>query len=217
MLKRFFIYALMLATIMISGCGEEKIFGTPDKAVQAYCELITMGDSPNLEAAGFSEDDKKNLRKMIINVFAETFKGVVPLSDESADELAKIFYENSKAKMTFKTKVKTEDSSEPVVELTMTPLDLPKAAGKANDDLIALIGMVGKLKSDGATDEQLKANSDVQKLAVTAYGKYINEIPVRDEKTFEIPCKKVDGTDGKAHWAPADGKLLMGFVIGEKD
>ena len=206
----------MLAAVMIGGCGEEKIFGTPDKAVQAYCELITMGESPNLEAAGFSEDDKKNLRKMIINVFAETFKGVVPLSDESSDELAKIFYENNKAKMTLQTKVKTEDNLQPVVELTITPLDLSKAAGKTNDDFIALMGMVGKLKSDGATDEQLKANPEVQKLAVVAYGKYISEIPVREETTFEVPCKKVDGTDGKVHWAPADGKALMDFVIGDK-
>ena len=206
----------MLATVTICGCGSDKVVGTPDKAVLAFVETITMGDSPNLAAAGFSEDDKKNLRKVLINVFAETFKGVVPLSDESADELSKIFYENSKAKMTFQAKVKTEDSSNPVVELTTTPLDLPKAASKVNDEFIALMGMVGKLKSDGATDDQLKANPEVQKQAVVAFGKYIKEIPVQEEKTFEVPCVKVDGTDGNVHWAPEDGKKLTDFVTGKK-
>lgn len=216
MLKRFFVCALMLAAVTICGCGSDKVVGTPDKAVLAFAETITMGDSPNLAAAGFSEDDKKNLRKVLINIFAETFKGVVPLSDESADELSKMFYENSKEKISFNAKIKTEDSTKPVVELTTTPLDLPKAASKVNDDFIALMGMVGKLKSDGATDDQLKANPEVQKLAVAAFGKYIKEIPVQEEKTFEVPCVKVDGTDGKVHWAPEDGKKLTDFVTGRK-
>ena len=216
MLKRFFVCALMLAVVTICGCGSDKVVGTPDKAVLAFAETITMGDSPNLAAAGFSEDDKKNLRKVLINIFAETFKGVVPLSDESAYELSKMFYENSKEKISFNAKVKTEDSTKPVVELTTTPLDLPKAASKVNDEFIALMGMVGKLKSDGATDNQLKANPEVQKLAVAAFGKYIKEIPVKEEKTFEVPCVKVDGTDGKVHWAPEDGKKLTDFVTGRK-
>lgn len=216
MIRKIFVCALMLAAVVLSGCGGGKVVGTPDKAVLAYCEIITMGESPNLAAAGFSEEDNKNLRKKIVNVFAESFAGVVPLSDESADALAKIFYDNSKAKMTFQAKIKTDDAEHPVVELTTTPFDLGKAAGTPNDNLIALMGMVGKLKSDGATDEQLKANAEVQKLAVTAFGKYFGEISVREEKTLEVPCNKVTGTDGQTHWAPADVNALTDFILGEK-
>ena len=216
MIKKIFVCALMLAAVVLSGCGGGKVVGTPDKAVLAYCEIITMGESPNLAAAGFSEEDNKNLRKKIVNVFAESFAGVVPLSDESAEELAKIFYDNSKAKMTFQAKIKTDDAEHPVVELTMTPFNLGKAAGTPNDNLIALMGMVGKLKSDGATDEQLKANAEVQELAVTAFGKYFGEISVREERTLEVPCDKVTGTDGQTHWAPADVNALTDFILGEK-
>ena len=216
MIKKIFVCALMLAAVVLSGCGGGKVVGTPDKAVLAYCEIITMGESPNLAAAGFSEEDNKNLRKKIVNVFAESFAGVVPLSDESAEELAKIFYDNSKAKMTFQAKIKTDDAEHPVVELTTTPFNLGKAAGTPNDNLIALMGMVGKLKSDGATDEQLKANAEVQKLAVTAFGKYFGEISVREERTLEVPCDKVTGTDGQTHWAPADVNALTDFILGEK-
>ena len=216
MIRKIFVCALMLAAVVLSGCGGGKVVGTPDKAVLAYCEIITMGESPNLAAAGFSEEDNKNLRKKIVNVFAKSFAGVVPLSDESAEELAKIFYDNSKAKMTFQAKIKTDDAEHPVVELTTTPFDLGKAAGTPNDNLIALMGMVGKLKSDGATDEQLKANAEVQKLAVTAFGKYFGEISVREERTLEVPCDKVTGTDGQTHWAPADVNALTDFILGEK-
>ena len=218
MLRKIFICVLTLAALLISGCGEEKIVGTPDKAVLAYCEIITMGESPNMEAAGFTETDNKNLRNVIVKIFAESFNSIVPLSEESANTLANTFYENSKAKMTFQTKIKTEDSDKPVVELTATPLDMSKAVGVsgANDELIALIGMVGKLKSDGATDEQLKDNPEVQKLAVVAFSKSITEIPVQSEKTFEVPCEKVTGTDGNTHWAPADVSTLMDFIMGQK-
>ena len=215
MIRKIFICALMLAAVMMSGCGG-KVVGTPDKAVLAYSEIITMGESPNLAAAGFSEEDNKNLRKKIVNVFAESFAGVVPLSDESAEALANAFYDNSKAKLTLQAKIKTDDAEHPVVELTTTPFDLGKAAGTPNDDFIALMGMVGKLKSDGATDEQLKANAEVQKLAITAFKKYFGEIPVREEKTFEVPCDKVTGTDGQTHWAPADVNALTDFILGNK-
>ena len=139
MLRKIFICVLTLAALLISGCGEEKIVGTPDKAVLAYCEIITMGESPNMAAAGFTETDNKNLRNVIIKIFAESFNSIVPLSEESANTLANTFYENSKAKMTFQTKIKTEDSDKPVVELTATPLDMSKAVGVsgANDELIA--------------------------------------------------------------------------------
>ena len=217
MLEKIFICVLTLVAMLISGCGEEKIDGTPDKAILAYCEIITMGESPNLTAAGFSEADNKNLRNVIIKIFSESFEGVVPLSEESAELLAKDFYENSKAKMTFQTKIKSADDNHPVVELTTTPLDIAKATNSSgiNDDLIALIGMVGKLKSDGATDEQLKKNPEVQKLAVIAFGKYLKEIPVKPEKTFEVTCEKVTGTDGNIHWAPADVNSLVNFIMGK--
>ena len=217
MFRKILICALMLVTLLIVGCGEEKVVGTPDKAILAYCEIITMGESPNMEAAGFTDKDNKNLRNVLTKVFAESFDAIVPLSDETADAIANSFYENSKAKMTFQVKIKSEDGDKPVVELTTTPLDMSKAVGASgvNDKLIALIGMVGKLKSDGMTDDQLKDNPEVQKLAVEACGKSIEEIPMQPEKTLEVACEKVTGTDGNIHWAPADVNSLVNFIMGK--
>ena len=216
MLRKIFVCALIWAAIICAGCGEEKVIGTPDKAVLAYSEIITQGESANLEAAGFSEEDNKNLRDIIVKIFAKPFEEAVPLRDETAKELAKIFYDNNKAKINFQAKVKTEDKDQPVIELTTNPIDISNANKELekNTELFALLGMVGKLRSDGATDDQLKENSEVQNLAVSAFKKYIDAIPIQEEKTAEIVCKKVTGTDGKIHWAPADAKLLTDFITG---
>ena len=215
MLRRVLAFALMLAALICAGCGgSEKIIGTPDKAVLAYCEIVTMGESSNMTAAGFSEEDNKNIRKMMTKAFVASFEEIVPLSEQSAGELANIFYTNSKAKINFKATLKTDDAERPIVELTTTPFDMSKAtnAYAPNDELLALIGMVGKLKSDGATDEQLKANSEVQKLAVDVFGKYLTELPMQAEMTCAVACKKVTGTDGNIHWAPDDVDALMNFI-----
>ena len=75
--------------------------------------------------------------------------------------------------------------------------------------------MVGQLKSEGATDEQLRDNPDVQKLAVTALKKYVDNSRFRPEKTFEVPCAKVKGRDGNLHWAPVDSKAFVNFLTGQ--
>ena len=217
MLKKILICAVIIASMLIVGCGEEKISGTPDKAVLAYAEIVMTGESDNLTAAGFSEDDKNSIRQAVTNNFIASLSNIAPLSDESAQELSQMYFDRLKGNVTFKTTLKSE-GSQPIVELTTTPVDLAAAAKSAsqNDELIALLGMVGKLKSDGATEEQLKSSPDVQKLAVTAFGKYIAGISFQPEKNLEVPCQKVSGADGNAHWMPADGKKLIDNLTGQK-
>ncbi|MBQ3433988.1 MAG: hypothetical protein IJQ01_08595 [Selenomonadaceae bacterium] len=215
MFRKVLAGAMILAGLLIVGCGgADKVVGSPDKAILAYSELVTMGESPNMAAAGFSEEDNKNLRKMMIKVFEASFNGIVPLSEQSADDLANVFYNSSKARIKFQAALKTDDAERPVVELTTTPFNMTDnaAAFAPNDELIALIGMVGKLKSDGATDEQLKSNPEVQKLAVEVFGKYLKELPLQPEMTCAVVCKKVTGTDGNTHWAPDDVNALMDFI-----
>lgn len=219
MFRKILICAVTIAALLSFGCGgEEKIIGTPDKAILAYVETVMTGESANLQAAGFSEDEKNALRQSMANRFIESMATVAPLGAAAAQELAQIYFDNLKNKMTFKATLKSE-GEQPVVELTTTPIDYEttaKAGAVGNDEFIALMGMVGKLKADGATDEQLKDNPELQKLAVTAIGKYIAGISFQPEKTFEIPCQKVTGAGGNTHWAPADGKVLIDLLTGQK-
>ena len=218
MFKKIFVCTLTLLALVIGGCGEEKILGTPEKAILAYAEVAMTGKSDNLEAAGLNEDDRKEICYMMANRFVDTMSGVAPLSNESAEQLAQIFFDKMQGKMKFDVTLKEDDANQPLVEIRTTPIDYSasaRAAAGENDEFIALLGMVGKLKSDGATDEQLKENPDVQKLAVSAVSKYIDKISFGPEKTFSVPCKKIDGHGGNRHWAPANIPEFLKFLTGQ--
>ena len=218
MLRKIFICAALVTALLAAGCGgEEKIVGTPDKAVLACAEIIMTGDSENLSAAGLSADDKNALRLAVANSFIKSMKKIAPLSEESAQALTQIYFDKLKGNVAFKTTLKS-NGDKPVVELTTTPIDqaaTAKTSAADNNEIIALVGMVGKLKADGATEDQLTSSPDVQKLAVSALTKYIDCIAFQPEKTFEITCQKVSGADGTAHWAPEDGKALIDLLAGQ--
>ncbi len=217
MFKKVLICAVLTTALMIGGCGEEKIIGTPEKAILAYAETVMTGTSENLSEAGFVADNQKEIRHAMTKKFISSMENIVPLNDDSAEQLTKIYFDKLKGNVTFKATLKKDDANNPIVELTATPIDQvasAKSAGK-NDEFIALIGMIGKLKSEGATDDQIKENSDVQKLAVAAIGKTIDALSFQPEQTFEVPCHKIKGSDGNTHWAPADGDALINFLTGQ--
>ena len=219
MFKRVFICAVTILALSLTGCGEEKISGSPDKAVLAYAEISMTGDSENMTAAGFTEDDRNEIRANMAKTFVDSMKSITPLNDASAQEITKIYFDKLKDSVKFKSTLKKDDTERPIVEFTATPIDPGETARNSvgkNDELIALIGMVGQLKSDGATDEQLKENPDVQKLAITALKKYIDNIHFQPEKTFDVLCMKITGGDGNIHWAPANSEAFVNFLTGQQ-
>lgn len=215
---KILICAMTFVVMLATGCGgEEKVEGSPDKAILAYAEIFMKGESENLEAAGFSEEYKENIRGQMTEAFSDSFKDVAPLNDASLNQVAQKFYTRFKDDIKFKATLKKADAKNPVVELTTTPPDQIGAnrAAVNNDELIALIGMVGQLKADGATDEQLANNPEVQKLAVTALEKYIDNIPLQAEKSLDVICEAVKGSDGKTLWVPQDLKVFKNFIRGQ--
>jgi len=215
MLRKIFVVALM--TMLLAGCGADKIVGTPDKAVLAYAQISMTGDSPNMQAAGFTDEDRNAIRKNLSNTFVTSMANITPMSDAAAEEITNIYFDRLKGAMNFKVTLAKDDSDRPVVEITTTPIDPAESArtvAAQNDELFALIGMVGKLKSEGADDAALKANDQVQALAVAALKNYIDNIKFAPEKTFSVPCAKVTGSDGNVHWAPADADAFVNFLTG---
>lgn len=219
MLKKIFACALTLAVmICFTGCGSEKVDGTPEKAVLAYAEISMTGESPNMAAAGFSDNDKKEIYFNVARAFVDSMKSIAPLSDESAQEITKKYFDKLKGEISFQSKLVKEDSEHPIVQITTTPIDQSETAkivAEENDELIALVGMVGKLKAEGADDDKLKENPDLQKLAVATLEKYVNNIHFHPEKSFEVTCTKVKSSDGKIHWAPLDSGQFIDFLTGK--
>lgn len=217
MLKKIFVCALTATTLIMTGCGADKVVGTADKAVLAYAEISMTGDSDNMTEAGFTESDRNEIRYRMANTFIDSIKSVTPLSTASAEEITNMYFNKLKDSVKFNVKLKKDDAEHPIVELTATPIDKTetvKTAAAKNDDLLALIGMVGKLRANGATDEQLSENPDVQKLAVSALKKYVDNIRFHPEKTFDVSCGKITGSDGKVHWAPIDSEAFVNFLTG---
>lgn len=214
---KILICAVTLAAVFATGCASnEKVEGSPDKAILAYAEIFMKGDSENLAAAGFSEEYAENIRAQMTEAFKDSFNDIAPLNDASLQLVAQKFYSHFNDKIVFNATLKKTDPKNPVVELTTTPPDQIAAnrAALNNDELIALIGMVAHLKANGATDEQLADNPQVQMLAVAALEKYIVNIPLQPQKSLDVTCEPVKGSDGKTLWVPQNLKVFKNFIRG---
>ena len=223
MLKRILAGALtILFALCMVGCGggdkpadkpaAEKKDVTADKAVLAYAELLMTGESANADAVGLSDAEKAELAGQFQKDLVELLGNAVPLSDKSAETIAKAYQEKCKKDMKFKAVVKKDDAENPVVELTTTPWD---AKGFQNDpaqgDYDALVEMNMQLREGGSTPEQIKQNEEFQNLAVEAFTKSFNAFQMQDEKTLVVNCNKVND-----HFAPADVKVLKDFLTGQQ-
>ena len=209
---------MVVALGLLTGCGGDKVVGTPDKAVLAYAELLTSGESDDMQAAGLTEEDRKALRREVEYSFIDFMRTIVPLSDESAAKITDAYFARLKGAMNFSVKLVKDDSTRPIVEITAKTINT-KGTGQIisaqSDDILALIGMVGKLKSEGADDAALEKNPQVQKLAVDVMTKYIDNITFSDEKTLSVPCAQITN-EQNAHWAPEDRLALIEFLNGQE-
>ena len=150
MFKKFFICALTLVVICLTGCGSDKVVGSPDKAVLAYAEISMLGESDNMSAAGFVDSDKNEIRYHLANTFVDSMKSITPLNDDSAQQVTDIYFKHMKDKIKFDVTLKKDDSERPIVTIKTTPIDQAGSAklSVGNDEIIALIGMTGQNESD---------------------------------------------------------------------
>ena len=237
MVKKIVFGALtLLLALCLVGCGGKKedsakkdeaapkteetaaVEGTPDKAVLAYAQLYAYGviEDENQAAAGMTEKDIEAVQDQVLAPIVDSFKEY-PLSDESVAEMTGRYVEKLHAAMDMKTTVKKDDKEHPVVELTATTIDQAGAAkvAEGNQDLIALGTAYGELQAQGLTPEQLKESAEFQQFALDSIDKFIDEFPLNAEKTLEVTCKAVQGSDGKMYWAPEDPVAVAKFVTGQ--
>lgn len=188
-----------------------------DKAVLAYAELAALGMSDNSAATGLL---KNQLNEVVAqwdkNVFG-MFNSMFPLSDDSLTELNAEFYAHLSTEMEIQTKIKKDDKEHPVVELTAKSLSLAAVENFTanNENVQGILLGLKELRESGMTDEQLKANKELQAKLVELLKEYINSFPVNEKKSIDITCEMVKGDDGKMYWAPKDVNEVVNFVIGK--
>ena len=212
------IMALML-TIFVAGCGSEnksdveKPAYSADKAVQGYAEMYAFGVTSHMKEAGLTDADVKKISDKIIGELVTSF-AEFPLSDDNIAHMTGVYVDKLEKSMGIKTTLKTDDSESPVVTLTVKTINAKGAEEVAlsNPDLLALGAALGELKLEGMALEEIKENVALQKTAMQCIDNFINELPFNEEKSIEVECEKVKGSDGKLYWAPRYPEAVVAFV-----
>ena len=207
-------FVAILAMFLVAGCGD-KPRDTADKAVLAYAELYAYGDTDKTEATGMTKEQKEKISEALLTEVDQMFQSMM-LSENNAVAVTNYYVADRKANMNLKAKVKKDDSENPVVELTATPVDkaeLDKLL-QTNEDLLALGVVLGMAQQQGV---DVRNDASYQQGAMDVLRKFIDEIPYDEEKTLDVPCQLVKSDDGKTlHWAPKDPKAIQKFLDGEK-
>ncbi len=205
---------VIFSMFFIAGCGD-KPKDTADKAVLAYAELYTYGDTDKTEATGMTKEQKEKISEALLSEADQMFQSMM-LTEDNAVAITNYYVADRKANMNLKAKIKKDDSENPVVELTATPVD-KKELNKimeASEELVAMGVYIGLSQQEGV---DVRNDPVYQQGAMEALRKFIDEIPYDTEKTLDVPCEMVKSDDGKTlHWAPKDPKAIQKFLDGEK-
>ena len=217
---------LLLALFMV-GCGDDnasenattpKPEGNADKAVLAYAQLYAYGiiEDENMAAAGMTEAEVQDIQNQVLTPLVQAFQGY-PLSEENVAEILRQYVAKMHIAMNMKTRVKNDDSKNPVVELTASTVNKEETAtvAEADENLIALGVALGQLQSEGFTDEQIKSDPEFQSAAMEAINKFLDELPLNAETSIDVPCEAIKGSDGKMYWAPKNPEAVAKFVSGQ--
>lgn len=187
MVRRIVFATLMLLAVCVAGYGNDKADAAQagaDKAVLAYAELFTTGESSNATAVGLSDKEKSEISKQLSKDLVEMFGNAVPLSDQNANAIAKKYQEKCKQEMKFTATLKTDDAKQPVVELKATVLS---ESDVSDNCFSALFAMNAKLQAGGTPPTHFVA---------------------RKEATIDVTCTKVNG-----YLVPADFEDLKRFLL----
>ncbi len=205
----------LLAVLCLAGCGAEKPKESADKAVLGWAEMYAYGVSDNESATGMTKAQSDQVSEKVIGDMLKAFS-MFPLSQQNVEAMTTEYITKLQAAMEIKTKIKKDDAEHPVVEVSAAVIDHQGAdkLAQTSEDMIALGVVLGQLRAQGFTDEQLKADADFQNAVMECVRSYVDEIPLKATQTFEVNCSADKGDDGKMYWVPEDPQALMNFITG---
>ena len=225
--KSFTALMALVLMVLVAGCGNsgggeqkkaevEKPQYAADQAIMGYAELYAFGVTEHMTEAGLTDNDVKPVEEKIIGDLVNSFSQF-PLNEENVANMMGKYVEVFDKAMGIKTTLKTDDPENPVVTLTARTINQAGAteAATQNEDLLALGMAMGALEASGITVDELKQNDEFQAAAVEAITKFIESIPMNEEKSIDITCEKVKGVGDKLYWAPKDPNEVMNFVQGK--
>ena len=189
-----------------------------DKAILAYAQLYAYGlvEDDIKAVTGLTDEEIEAAQNEFFEPITESFREY-PLSEENVEKMVGQYVKKLRLNMDIKTEISKDDLKSPIVELTATTIkaeDLDAVVEK-NTDMVALGEAMSELQKQGMTEEQLKANTEFQKFVLESISRFIDEFPLNREATIKVPCKMIQGSDGKMYWAPVDADKVKNFVAGD--
>lgn len=219
MLRKIFSTAVLTAILLLTACGQKLPEVDATKAVTAYAQLYTCGaiDDELRPAVNLSEADIAKARAQLVKFLTDAVEKY-PLADETIDAIAKKLLDRLHSIMDIKTALTHDDKEHPTVELVATSinLDFVKSFAAEDDSVVALKSRIDNLHARGVTDNELKADPEIQKLALDAIGGFVSEIFLNEKATILVPCKIVTGANGKLYWQPEDVEAIARFISGQQ-
>ena len=211
-LKMLLAFVGIMIIFLMTGCSD-KPKESADKAVLAYAELYTFASSEHLSATGMTDAQSGKISDGVLSSVKQQFASF-QLTDANVDAITDAYLTDLAGRMTLETKLKKDDSEQPVVELTATPLDTAGAAQLAatDADMVSMATYMGQAAAQGVN---LKADAQFQTAAMSTLKDYIHKIPLQGKKTMDVTCKLVKSDDGKdVYWAPSDPEAIARFIAG---
>lgn len=223
MSRKIFLALLTILVLCAGGCGVDEKKNTSavttpefgaDKAILAYAQLYAYGAPDDPKVAGLPEKFVADAQQTIFKRFDDYY----PLDEKTLREVVKNFSATLKTRMEIKTSIKNSDAAHPVVELGAKIIDWPRALKDVDVDknLILLRMTWGELQAQGFSDEQLRKDSQFQKLALESLSKYFGNLPLKTDAKIDVTCKISVGEDGKFYWSPEKPDELAKFITGQK-
>lgn len=202
---------LSLTTIFLSLCLVTVDAATPkhsaDEVVLAYAEMYTYGASENISVTGipaeYYDEVKQNAEKYFMTAFRN-----YPLNEENYKTVQTKLFEKLHEVIKISTRLKVDDSENPVVELTVNGIDQKVVDELKNKDTdLKAFDVMLYMSSPKAVMNDEKC----QAIAIKSILNLIDNLPVTEPKTLDVTCKLVEYEDN-FYWMPEDVATLSKFV-----
>lgn len=212
MLKKLISVSL---TIFLALCLSSVYAATPktpkysaDKAVLAYAELYAFGKSENISATGLPNDLSKKISALIPSHLMVSFQNY-PLNSENFAKVQTRLLEKLGSEVKISARLKLDDATNPVVELTANHIDQAVVDElKQNDGNFVTLDVMKHI----STAEELAYDGEFQRIATASLLGTIDELKMTESTTLEVTCKMIETEDGKFYWMPQDIESLRQFV-----
>ena len=192
---------MVLALVVMAGCGTEKPKVTADKTAIALTEIILSGSATNEADAGLNKGDADAAYQEIASSLDAAF-AKFEISDESAQELTDYYLDTVGNNLNITATVK-EDSDTPTVEIKFTPHDVKTFETELTNDpeigeMVAALAILKQSNVDPKTVPEYNQG------AVRVLKRVIDAMPLKSEQTVTAKFKIGKNDKGELAWTPDD-------------